>query len=780
MATLQDFRNERLRKLEELKRLGVNPYPAKANRTNKNSEVKEGFAELEGERATVVGRIKNIRKMGKIGFVVIKDESDSLQLFLAEQELGVPDYSNSEIGFGEVNLLDSGDFIEATGEVIKTKTGEISVRVNKLRILTKALRPMPLAHEEFSDVESRYRQRHIDFNVNEDVKEDILLRSRVTEIIRRFLIEKEFIEIETPVLQPIYGGASARPFVTYHHKLEADLFLRVSPELYLKRAIVGGFEKVFEFARNFRNEGIDRSHNPEFTMLEFYWSYADYNDLMDITTEMIHVVLKELFGKLSFEYQGHLLDFSNIKKYTFREIILEKTGLDIDKVTREELLGEIKDRKIEVDLKAPMKDLLDEFYKETCRKDIIQPIYLIDYPMEMIPLAKKKHSDPKYIESLQLVSCGFELLKAYSELNDPIDQLDRLTEDQKALDDGTSEEAMKVDIDFVSALEIGMPPTAGWGMGMDRFISFLANRPAIKDVIMFPTLKAEELDDATRKMYPDVNFGSKSKSKEEKRVQGAKKGDLPESADKHGTEKIYLNDWSMTSFEAKVVTVDRQNDQIQIVLDRTAFYPLGGGQACDTGEIEFDNGAKLTVVAVSKDKNGVITHQGELAGDLPGGGSQATGRIDVERRLLNSRLHCAGHFIDLAVRKLNKSWKPGKGAHYPDMSFVEYAVENSDGIEDKEVFAKSLEKELGKIISRGGEVSVEIIPSKEVVEKKISDYIPQVILDSYEKVHVVNYPDNFKICCGGTHVGDISEIGKINITKVKKKDGNIRVSYSLD
>ncbi len=515
MATLQDYRNERIKKLEQLKVLGINPYPASSERTNYNSEIELKFSELEGSNVSVVGRIKNIRKMGKIGFIVIEDQTGRLQLFLSEDSLSSADRANSELKFSEVNLLDTGDFIQASGEVIKTKTGEISIRPTKLKLLTKALRPMPLGHEEFSDIESRYRQRYIDLNVNNDVKSDILLRSKVVESIRHFLTQQDFIEVETPVLQPLYGGASARPFITYHNKLESDLYLRISPELYLKRAVVGGFERVFEFSRNFRNEGIDKSHNPEFTMLEFYWAYADYNDLMNLTTEMIHKLLKEIFGRLKFNYQGNELDFSEIKRYTFREIILENTGIDIDKISREELIKEIKARQIEVDLKAPMKDLLDEFYKETCRKNIIQPIYLLDYPAEMIPLAKKSYKNPKYIESFQLVCCGFELIKAYSELNDPIDQLDRLTEDQKALDDGTSEEAMNVDIDFIAALEIGMPPTAGWGMGIDRFVSILADRPAIKDVIMFPTLRPEGPDETTRKIYSEVKFNESKKEKVE-------------------------------------------------------------------------------------------------------------------------------------------------------------------------------------------------------------------------------------------------------------------------
>lgn len=516
MAKLQDYRNERIRKLNDLKELGVNPYPSTTSRKHSNKEVIDGFEDLEGTSTVVVGRIVAIRKLGKINFIKIEDGTCGIQLVWKNNENPKKvDYNNSELSLKDLPLLDTGDFVEAKGKVFKTKTDEISIEIETFRLLTKSLRPLPLEHEEFSNIESRYRQRYVDLNVNKDVKEDMLLRSKVTETIRQFLIKRDFVEIETPVLQPIYGGASAKPFITYHNKFDSEFYLRISPELYLKRAIVGGFEKVFEFARNFRNESISKSHNPEFTMLEFYWAYADYNDLMKLTTEMIHEILMSVFGQKSFEYQGNNLDFTNIRKISFRDLILENTGIDISTITRKKLLAEINSRKINVNPEAPMKDLLDEFYKETCRKEIIQPIYLVDYPMEMIPLAKKKADEPEYIESVQLVCCGFELLKAYSELNDPIDQLNRLSVDQKGLEDGTSEESMTVDIDFISALEFGMPPTAGWGMGIDRFVSFLTNRPVIKDVIMFPTLRPEKVDETTRSIYPDINFDTKT-SQEDK------------------------------------------------------------------------------------------------------------------------------------------------------------------------------------------------------------------------------------------------------------------------
>jgi lysyl-tRNA synthetase, class II len=545
MATMKDFRDERLRKLSELTLLGIDSYPADSERTHNNQQITDEFGQLEGKTVIVVGRIVSIRKFGKLAFVVIRDGYGQVQLFWRSGKESA-DRSQSELLITDVHLLDTGDFVQCSGEVIRTQTGEVSVNVLTLRLLSKALRPMPTSFQGFSDVETRYRQRYIDLHLNPEVKKDIEVRSKVTEIIRQFLIRRQFIELETPVLQPLYGGASARPFETYHNKLESDLYLRISNELYLKRAIVGGFERVFEFSRDFRNEGIDRSHNPEFTMLEFYWAYANYDDLMTMTEEMLSEILQQLFGSTKFSYQGHELDFTPpYRRVTFREIILENTGLDIDNLSTDDLWAEIKKRKIDVEITAPRKDLLDEFYKETCRKGVIQPIYLTDYPAEMIPLAKKKADNPTYISSVQLVCCGFELLKAYNELNDPIDQLARLTEDQKGLDEGTTEEGMNVDIDFVRALEVGMPPTAGWGMGIDRLVSFLCDKPAIKDVILFPTLRPEDFTEEVKDFYPQVQLPKKKAigKKQKRETSGAElvdgirfsidvsvKADFPEAA----------------------------------------------------------------------------------------------------------------------------------------------------------------------------------------------------------------------------------------------------------
>lgn len=507
MATLKELRDSRIEKLNKIKELGIDPYPAKSFKDTENQSIQDNFEKYENKDVIVAGRAMAVREHGQLAFIDLNDQTGKIQLYIKKENLQDADYKQSELNFDDLKLLDFGDFIEGHGKVTKTKRGEISVEVSKVRLLTKSLRPMPSAWDGLTDIETRYRQRYVDMTVNPEVRKVFEQRTLIVSTIRNFLASKGFWEIETPILQPLYGGASARPFKTFHNSLGSDFYLRISNELYLKRAIAGGFEKVFEFARDFRNEGIDRSHNPEFTMLEFYWAYANYDDLMTLTEEMITEVLMKIHGSTKFMHNGIEIDFTvPYKRITFRDIILENTNVDIDTVTREEIIEEIKKRKLDIDLSKnpPLKDLLDEFYKETCRKYITQPIYLLDYPYEMIPLAKKKFENPSKIASFQLVSMGMELIKAYNELNDPIDQKERMQEEQKALDEGYSEEAHPIDYDFIRALEFGMPPTAGWGMGIDRFTSFILDKPTLKDVIMFPTLRPENMLLEESDIYPEI------------------------------------------------------------------------------------------------------------------------------------------------------------------------------------------------------------------------------------------------------------------------------------
>lgn len=506
MANLKELRDERLRKLFSLKKAGINPYPQIGERTEVNKIFTEDFSKYKETIVKAVGRISSIRLMGGMCFIDVVDESGKIQAVINKKDIKAVK-SKNQLDFKQLRLLDSGDFVQVQGILKKTAKGEISIFCETLVFLSKSLRPLPDIHEGFSDIEKRYRQRYIDLHLNPEVKRHIELRSKATEVMRQFLINRGFKEIETPILQPLYGGASARPFTTYHHKLESDLYLRISNELYLKRAIVAGFERVFEFSRDFRNEGIDRSHNPEFTMLEFYWAYANYDDLMVLTEEMIAEVLMQVHGQLKIMFQGTEIDFTPpYKRVTFKELIFEHTKIDIDKVTKAELLEEIKKRKIEIDTTKdlPKKDLIDEFYKETCRVNVTQPIFLIDYPAEMAPLAKRKDDNNEVVAKMQLVCMGMELINAYNELNDPIDQLERMSVEQDVLEKGDSDEAQPLDYDYIRALEIGMPPTAGWGMGIDRFVSFLVDQPAIKDVILFPTLRPEIIDGDEFKIDPKL------------------------------------------------------------------------------------------------------------------------------------------------------------------------------------------------------------------------------------------------------------------------------------
>jgi len=494
MGTLKELRDARLHKLHELQKLGIDPYTQTANRTHTNKDLIEGYAKLEDHDVAIVGRVKSIRTMGGVVFIDVVDESGKLQAYVKKQELKA-DHEHNALGFDELRLLDPGDFIETSGKLTKTKAGEISVLAPTIRLLTKSLRPLPDEHDGFVHPETRYRQRYVDMIVNPEVKRIQEVRAVVTQGIRAYLDGEGFTEVETPILQPVYGGASARPFTTEHRKLASTFFLRISDELYLKRAIVAGFERVFEIGKDFRNEGIDRSHNPEFTMAELYWAYADYEDLMKLTEELFTCVIKKVHGGTKVAYQGETYDFKPpYRRASFRDLIKEHTDVDIDTVKRDELLAEIKKRKIEINPQAPMKDLLDEFYKETTRPNIKQPTYVLDYPYELSPLAKRKAGDPSKVGSMQLVVAGMELIKSYNELNDPIDQLERLQTEEKILKAGHSEEAQPVDYDFIRALEIGMPPTAGWGLGIDRLVLFLMDQPTLKETIMFPTLRPEKFD----------------------------------------------------------------------------------------------------------------------------------------------------------------------------------------------------------------------------------------------------------------------------------------------
>lgn len=480
---LSGIREQRIEKIKQLKELGVDPYIGKTERTDVIAEARE----KEGEKVKVVGRVMAIRGHGGLIFMDLRDESGQMQLVIKKDNVSEREWMIQE-------LVDIGDFVQAGGGVFKTKAGEISVEVKVFGLLSKAVRPLPSSWHGFKDVEERYRQRYVDLILNPEVRKVFDARTRIVRFLRQFMDKKGFMEVETPVLQPIYGGATARPFKTFHNALKSEFYLRIADELYLKRLIVGGYEKVYEIAKDFRNEGIDRQHNPEFTMMEFYWAYANYEDLMKLSEEMLGGAVKEVTGKYKIEYQGKKVDFSpGWERITFRDLVFRDTKIDINEVKDEKGLREmIKSRGLKVELEEVegYANVLDELYKEYCRPKMTGPVFLIDHPYEMKPLAKRKSGDPSKVASVALVVAGFEIFNAYNELNDPQDQRERWEEEKKLLEAGFKE-AQMLDEDYIRALEYGMPPTAGWGMGIDRFTAIVTNQPNLKDTIIFPTLRPE-------------------------------------------------------------------------------------------------------------------------------------------------------------------------------------------------------------------------------------------------------------------------------------------------
>ena len=481
---LNELQRQRLEKLTNIKKLDIDPYP-QPNLSQKSTilDANNSF----GKKVQVAGRIMSLRGHGKILFADLHDQTGKIQLFFQEKILGDL--------MSQTKLLDLGDIISTTGEIIKTQAGEITVNVSEFQILAKNLRPLPEKWHGLKDVEERYRQRYVDLIVNPEVREVFKTRTLILSEIRRYLDDHGFMEVETPILQPVYGGASAKPFQTHHNKLDMDMYLRISDELYLKRLIVGGFEKIYEVSRDFRNEGVSRFHNPEFTQIEFYWVYVDYQVLMDFTQDLIRHVIKKVKNSLKINFQGTELDFNKpIERVTFTDVVKKYTGINIDKIDSvKDFLNELEIRHLKLDIKGlyGLGEYFDALYKEYVRPNIITPTFLCDYPSSMIALAKRHTDNPKKISTFQLLVCGTELLKAYNELNDPKDQSERWLAESELAKKG-SEIASQFDSDYIRALEYGMPPTAGWGMGLDRFTQFLTDQSTIKDVIFFPSMRKED------------------------------------------------------------------------------------------------------------------------------------------------------------------------------------------------------------------------------------------------------------------------------------------------
>ncbi|KKP99069.1 MAG: Lysine-tRNA ligase [Parcubacteria group bacterium GW2011_GWD2_38_12] len=494
LASIEEIRDNRIKKLEELRKFDINPYPAKSGRNFSIADILTDFDNLAQDKKEVIlaGRITSLRGQGALIFVDLKDGSGSIQLFFKKDNFSDSDFEKLQ------NLFDIGDIVESGGILFVTKRGEKTLEVKNFRILTKSLRPIPTEFYGLSDIEERYRRRYLDLLLNDDVREKFIKRSKIINVLREFYNTKGYLEVETPILQTIPGGATAKPFKTHLNALDLDLYLRIAPELYLKRLLVGGFEKVYEIGRCFRNEGMDATHNPDFTMLESYSAYENYKDLMIMVERLMEFLIAKIYPDAEnyrIEYKEQKIIFkAPYMIIEFTELLKEHFKIDYDEMSEDELFKfaekEIKNRKSDLKLKQGMHKgkIADELYKEFIRSEIIQPIFMINHPLELSPLAKKTEENPLKVERFQLIVAGIELMNGYSELNDPIDQHKRFRE-QENIGKSGDEEVQRLDIDYIEALEYGMPPAAGLGIGVERLVMLLTDSQTLRESMLFPTMK---------------------------------------------------------------------------------------------------------------------------------------------------------------------------------------------------------------------------------------------------------------------------------------------------
>lgn len=486
-ARLAQILKNRRDKLTELQNAGLDPFTiTKYDRTATSEDIKNKYDEFEGKTVSIAGRIMSKRRMGKVGFCHVMDMDGQIQIFVKKDTVGEEEYERFK-------KLDIGDIVGAEGEVFTTQTGEKSVRVEKMTLLSKSLLPLPEKFHGLSDPDLRYRQRYVDLIMNSDVKKTFIMRSKILTAIRNYLDSRGYLEVETPILNTIPGGAAARPFITHHNALDMDMYLRIATELHLKRLVVGGMEKVYEMGRQFRNEGMDIKHNPEFTSIEIYQAYADYNDMMDLTENLMRYCAQEVCGTTTISYQGVDIDLSKFERMTMIDSVKKYAGVDFNEIkTDEEALAVAKEKGLEVEAaKSTRGDIIALFFDEFVEDKLVQPTFITDYPVEISPLAKRKPSQPELTERFEIFITGREFGNAFSELNDPIDQRERFMR-QVELRNAGDDEASMMDEDFLNALEYGLPPTGGLGIGVDRFVMLLTDSYSIRDVLLFPTMKPIE------------------------------------------------------------------------------------------------------------------------------------------------------------------------------------------------------------------------------------------------------------------------------------------------
>ncbi len=486
MSTIEELRKTRLKKLETLQKAGISAYPLESKRTHRILDALDDFKALAKSEKEIIlaGRIRSQRGHGALIFIDIEDGTGKIQGLLRKDRLGEKSYQFF------TDTFDIGDFIEVRGILFETQKGEKTIEAADFKMLAKSLLPLPEKWHGLQDAEERFRKRYLDLIFNPEIKDNFELRSRIISELRQFLEKEGFLEVETPILQPIYGGAKAKPFKTHLNALDMDMYLRISPELYLKRLLVGGFEKVFELGKCFRNEGVDRSHNPDFTMLEFYWAYADYKDLMKLTEKLFESLVKKLFGKTEIEYEGEKISFkAPFQKVEYSQLLRNYANVELDEINTE-ALREVA-REHDIDAKGEKAEIADELFKKLCLPNLRQPTFIIHYPASSKPLAKTLPDDKAKSANFQLIVGSWEIVNAYSELNDPQEQKEKFEEQERMFKKGL-DEAQRMDTDYVEALEYGMPPAAGFGLGVDRLVSLLTDSHSLRDVILFPTMRSKE------------------------------------------------------------------------------------------------------------------------------------------------------------------------------------------------------------------------------------------------------------------------------------------------
>jgi len=487
MATIEELRKTRIKKLESIRRSLFNPYPEKTKRTHKIAEALKDFNSFlrSKKEAILAGRIKSIRGHGGSTFLDIEDGSSKIQAFLRKDRIGERSYKFF------IDNFDVGDFIEVRGILFKTKKGEKTIEAAGFKMLSKSLLSLPEKWHGLQDIEERFRKRYLDLIFNPEIRKKFEIRSKIIKEIRSFLDGEGFLEVETPILQPIYGGAKAKPFKTHLNALDVDMYLRIALELYLKRLLVGGFEKVYEIGKCFRNEGVDRSHNPDFTMLEFYWAYSDYKELMKLTEKLFETLVKKIKGNLKIQYEDKKINFKvPFERIGFNQLLKKYTKINLKEINLEALKKVAEKLEVKIEKNMQKAEVADEIYKKYCLPKLLKPTFVINHPIGAFPLAKTNSEDISKLANFQLIVGGWELVNAFSELNDPIEQRKRFEEQEKFFKQGL-EEAQRMDEDFITALEYGMPPAAGFGMGIDRLVALLTDSHSLREVILFPTMKTK-------------------------------------------------------------------------------------------------------------------------------------------------------------------------------------------------------------------------------------------------------------------------------------------------